>query len=77
MGISTNGQNQPAYTPTSRKPPVAVLIAPEMGGPATAARAKTEKYKPVLRPTSLTSPKAIIGAEMRETNAPDEKLSKY
>ena len=54
--------------------PVAVLIAPEIGGPARAPIARMLMNIPVRLPTSPVSPISMIGFEMRETYAPEPNL---
>ena len=56
--------------------PVAVLIAPDMGGPATAPIARMDMHIPTREPTSCTFPIWTRGAAKRPTNTPDEALNR-
>ena len=65
---------EPAYNPTASKPPVAVIIKPEMGGPARAPIDMMLKNIPTRPPTSAVSPISIKGLQSREIYEPEPNL---
>jgi hypothetical protein len=65
---------KPAKYPTSWKPPVAVPIAPEIGGPAKAPIDRMLMNIPIRLPTSFVSPMSIMGLQSSETYEPEQNL---
>ena len=60
--------------PTYLNPPVAELIAPEIGGPATAPKAVTVELIPTSMPIRWVWPICIMGAGRSETKTPQDML---
>jgi len=55
-------------------PPVAVKMAPDIGGPPMVPMAMTDMHIPTRPPASLTSPIGTTGTEKRPTYASKENL---
>ena len=68
------GSDAPAYMPVYLNPPVAALIAPEIGGPATAPSASRVELIPIRTPTSCVFPIRTMGAARSEMYTPDDAL---
>ena len=73
--VRKDSERLPAHHPTPSKPPVAELIAPDIGGPPSAPNAAKLRNNPVRRPTSPMAPMAMAGTASRETYVPHAKLS--
>jgi hypothetical protein len=48
------------------------MIAPEIGGPESIAKAIIVKYIPILLPTSPSLPKLMAGLGITDTNPPQK-----
>lgn len=68
--------NLPAKHPTATKPPVAELMTPEIGGPASAPNAMMLINIPTFLPMSDGSPNSMTGLGVSAKNEPVAYLRK-